>query len=161
MVAPVPPRKREPLHFGRREIIVLVIGAVATVAAALVLLESTVTDKRVIFGVPAAVAALFILLAFYRDRNYGEPFEGRFIRIYRFYKSDRYLVKGVPGRRIVIKNSTEVRLCWGKITELLAEGETHVIVNSRKEFLAVMIPFKEYNKTIRGLLSDKESDGDD
>lgn len=90
----VPKRIPEPLHFGRREIIVLILGVVATTVAAFVLLESSATDKRVIIGVPVAVAVLFVLLAFYRDRAHGAPFEERFLRIYRFYRRERYLVKG-------------------------------------------------------------------
>ncbi len=94
----VPPRIPEPLHFGRREIFVLVLGVVVTVAAAIVLIESTVTDTRLIVGVPIAVAALFAFLAFYRDRAYGEPFEKRFLRIYRFYRRERYIVRGASSR---------------------------------------------------------------
>ncbi len=94
----VPPRMPEPLHFGRREVVVLILGAMATAVAAIILLESSETDTRLIIGVPIVVAVLFVALAFYRDRAHGDPFEERFLRIYRFYRRERYLVKGASSR---------------------------------------------------------------
>jgi hypothetical protein len=94
----VPPRKPEPLYFGRREVIVLILGMLATVAATIILLESEVTDARLIVGAPIVIAVLFVTLAFYRDRAHGDPFEERFLRIYRFYRRERYLVKGASSK---------------------------------------------------------------
>jgi hypothetical protein len=94
----VPPRIPEPLHFGRREVIVLILGALATAAATIILLESDVTDTRLIVGVPIVVAVLFVVLAFYRDRAHGDPFEERFFRIYSFYRRERYLVRGASSK---------------------------------------------------------------
>jgi hypothetical protein len=95
----VPPRIPEPLHFGRREVVVLVIGVVVTAAAMIILLlDSSVSDMRVIIGVPILIAVLFVALAFCRDRVHGDPFEERFLRIFRFYKRDRYLKKGTSSR---------------------------------------------------------------
>jgi len=94
----VPPRIPEPLHFGRREVIVLILGALATAAAIIFLLESSVTDTRLIVGFPIVIAVLFVALAFYRDRAHGDPFEERFLRIYRFYRRERYLVRGSSSR---------------------------------------------------------------
>ncbi len=94
----VPPRIPEPLHFGRREVAVLILGVMATAAVAIILLESSVTDTRLIVGIPIMIAVLFIALAFYRDRAHGDPFEERFLRIYRFYRRERYLVKGASSR---------------------------------------------------------------
>lgn len=95
----VPPRIPEPVHFGRREVFVLALGAIVAAAALIILLGSSVSDMSVIIGVPVLIAALFVVLAFYRDKAHGDPFDERFLKIYRFYRRERHLVKGASSRR--------------------------------------------------------------
>jgi len=117
----VPPRIPEPLHFGRREVAVLILGVMATAAATIILLESSVTDTRLIVGVPIVVAVLFVALAFYRDKAHGDPLEERFLRIYRFYRRERHLVRGASSRspRILDDQSGLDELEWVAVAGMI------------------------------------------